>query len=732
MDNPQNETVSRPLDLTRYDTQGFCRDFPARRHNHEEEADNGSREARADWVRYIGPVDAAGGCNPFSGHFAALTLPTCKPERLRLISYVFEYAFLHDNVLESAAKALKDGNEDCEGFGLRGHQSSKLRSVVGSKQIQSKMMLEMLSVDPECANVAIDAWKVMVDTTAKRDKTIPFANMEEYIDYRIVDTGAPFVDKIMLFGMGMTLGQDELAQVAPIARPCYAALGLANDYFSFDVEYEVFRNSSAKTMTNAAWLFMYWDGVNVTEAKELVRVTTWKYERQFEQLRKESEGTLPPKLRKYLLGLAYQVSGNVIWSLDNPRYHPDRQIYEHDMIDWEHSLGCSLKTQGASSNPQDGALETSDKGASWAFPGILVSNDHPRHSTMESCTESLAGGSTSWSDDSSRRSSQTSVSSAASKNEENTAEEGRDRSTVCNQGEELVKAPFDYISSLPAKGARDAFIYALTVWLPVPEDDVDHIKETIRMLHNASLMLDDIEDGSQLRRGKPATHTIFGIAHTINSAGYLVLEALKQTQMLADPQCMTIVIDQVRDLYIGQTFDVYWTRSGHCPSEKEYLEMVDKKTGGLFQLPARLLQCLSNNGNGTHIERMICLFGRFFQIRDDYQNLADPDYSRQKGFCEDLDEGKYSFPLIHTLNGEGTSDRLQLEALLQSRRDNGGLPREAKELVLHHLREAGSMEYTRRLLEDLQCQIDEELARLERVMGGENWILRLLMSKLKA
>lgn len=91
------------------------------------------------------------------------------------------------------------------GFGLRGHQSSKLRSVVGSKQIRSKMMLEMLSVDPECANVAIDAWRFMVDTTAKRDKTIPFTNMEDSIDYRIMDTGAPFVDKLMLFGMGMTL-----------------------------------------------------------------------------------------------------------------------------------------------------------------------------------------------------------------------------------------------------------------------------------------------------------------------------------------------------------------------------------------------------------------------------------------------------------------------------------------------------------------------------------------------
>ena len=41
------------------------------------------------------------------------------------------------------------------------------------------------------------------------------------------------------------------------------------------------------------------------------------------------------------------------------------------------------------------------------------------------------------------------------------------------------------------------------------------------------------------------------------------------------------------------------------------------------------------------------------------------------------------------------------------------------------------MEHTRRFLEDLQSQMNEEMARLERITGGENWILKLLMSKLK-
>lgn len=51
------------------------------------------------------------------------------------------------------------------------------------------MFLELLSIDAPCAQVVIEAWKTMISTTAKQDKTRPFENLEDYVDYRIVDTG---------------------------------------------------------------------------------------------------------------------------------------------------------------------------------------------------------------------------------------------------------------------------------------------------------------------------------------------------------------------------------------------------------------------------------------------------------------------------------------------------------------------------------------------------------------
>lgn len=55
------------------------------------------------------------------------------------------------------------------------------------------MLLELLSIDASCAEVVIEAWKTMISTTAKQDKTRHFENLEDYVDYRIIDTGALYV-----------------------------------------------------------------------------------------------------------------------------------------------------------------------------------------------------------------------------------------------------------------------------------------------------------------------------------------------------------------------------------------------------------------------------------------------------------------------------------------------------------------------------------------------------------
>jgi hypothetical protein len=128
----------------------------------------------------------------------------------------------------------------------------------------------------------------------------------------------------MLFGMGMQLTKEEDEQLAPVVRPCFAALGLANDYFSFDREWEEFSKSGASTLTNSVWLHMQWHNVDVPTAKNMVRQTVARYEKEFlEQCEsfRRANAPISEKLQRYLRALHYEISGNVVWSLNCPRYH---------------------------------------------------------------------------------------------------------------------------------------------------------------------------------------------------------------------------------------------------------------------------------------------------------------------------------------------------------------------------------------------------------------------------
>ena len=104
-------------------------------------------------------------------------------------------------------------------------------------------------------------------------------------------------------------------------------------------------------------------------------------------------------------------------------------------------------------------------------------------------------------------------------------------------------------------------------------------------------------------------------------------------------------------------------------------------------------------------------------------------YTQQKGFCEDLDEGKFSFPLIHAI--QNSSLKIQLLSILQERRAVGKLSLEQKQLVLDHMNRTKSLEYTKTCLDILFNEIKQEVRAVETAFGTENPILKLLLEKVR-
>jgi geranylgeranyl pyrophosphate synthase len=104
-------------------------------------------------------------------------------------------------------------------------------------------------------------------------------------------------------------------------------------------------------------------------------------------------------------------------------------------------------------------------------------------------------------------------------------------------------------------------------------------------------------------------------------------------------------------------------------------------------------------------------------------------YTAQKGFCEDLDEGKFSLPLIHAL--AHTDKALQLRGVMRERSRKGKCTVEQKRLILALMSETGSLKYVLHVLQALHTELDTEVERLEGVFGKANHQIRSMLTLLK-
>jgi len=441
---------------------------------------------------------------------------------------------------------------------------------------------------------------------------------------------------MLLFGMGITLTKEEDRHLESVRKPCYAALGLANDYFSFDREHDELQASGeSQTFTNSVWIHMKWHNVDAAAAKNMVKQATQYYQRQFLDLCAEyryEHSSSADYIDRYLRALAYQVNANVVWSLNCPRYHPDCRY------DPNAGLEDLLTDNKYCQNLQKdcSCSESHAVGRSCDHEAGAIALRHQRRESNETTTTTETNNDSSFDESSSKTSSRSSHSDDYDLDQHCSER----KSAIAQLDDRHVRAPYEYITSLPSKGVRDIFVDALNVWLAVPKSTVLRIKSLGGHLHSVSLMLDDIEDGSDLRRSQPAMHKVFGTAQTINSGCHEILKAVAEASQLGVNSAVDITLEALDELHVGQSYDLYWTRHNICPSEKEYLEMVDKKTGGLFRLSARLMVAVSPRKCDAQlsksIEALLSLVGVQFQIRDRYQNLQSADYADQKGSAKTL------------------------------------------------------------------------------------------------
>ena len=218
-----------------------------------------------------------------------------------------------------------------------------------------------------------------------------------------------------------------------------------------------------------------------------------------------------------------------------------------------------------------------------------------------------------------------------------------------------IEEPFYYTYRNKGKEIRK-YLLQYAQFLIGSNSNAKYISEDIEKLHNCSLIIDDIQDNSELRRGRACAYRKFGMPLTLSSSYLIVFEVLNKISLnYSNPlPHLQIIQEEIYNLHYGQSLDIYWKQQHIIPEIDDFIQMIDGKTGSVFR---GLIRMCGIENNCNYLQDACQLFihlARFFQIRDDYINITLPEYWKKKGFCEDFDERKISYLLVlnKTVTGE--------------------------------------------------------------------------------
>jgi len=210
----------------------------------------------------------------------------------------------------------------------------------------------------------------------------------------------------------------------------------------------------------------------------------------------------------------------------------------------------------------------------------------------------------------------------------------------------------------------------------------------IECFHAFSLIHDDIEDGSVLRRGKPTLHVTYGMPVALNSGDSLytfiwrkMLDMdFEHEKKLAMMKAMG---DTFREVVEGQAYDLWWEHyEMFDQTEQDYFAMVSKKTGTLIGISASLPSIILDKPS---LFSPLYAFGKSigiaFQIQDDILNLVGKEEKYKKTIGDDITEGKRTLMVIHATSNLEKPKAERLKEILRMHTTDQQLVGEAIDLI---------------------------------------------------
>jgi octaprenyl-diphosphate synthase len=233
---------------------------------------------------------------------------------------------------------------------------------------------------------------------------------------------------------------------------------------------------------------------------------------------------------------------------------------------------------------------------------------------------------------------------------------------------------------------------------------------SVELLHNASLIHDDVVDDSPMRRNQPTINFVWDNHIAVLVGDFFTSTAMQQAIMTGDLRIINQLCNLGKQLSLGEIDQIHNARY-HQLTEDSYFKIIEFKTASLFIACARM-GCYAVDADEASTERLAefaKLLGLCFQIKDDIFDYYVVEDTVGKPTHNDLREGKITLPLLYALMREDLPEHQQMLDLVRKEE----LSDDDIEILLAFARNNGGIEYSFNRMQQLRDKGEQLLASFQ-------------------
>ncbi len=273
----------------------------------------------------------------------------------------------------------------------------------------------------------------------------------------------------------------------------------------------------------------------------------------------------------------------------------------------------------------------------------------------------------------------------------------------------LISNISNYIINSGGKRLRPLLV--LLVAKASQVDDKNHTRILaaimIELIHTATLLHDDVVDDSNNRRGSETVHQHFGNQSAILVGDFVYSRAFQVMVQIGQMRVMEIMADATNTIAEGEVLQLINCGNPDI-TEKQYLDVIYRKTGKLFEAGATIGAVLGNQSK--LIESSLTEYGRnlgiAFQVIDDVLDYSSSFETIGKDVGDDLAEGKPTLPLIYALERCEPKEQIIIRQAIQSKNTQN------IDQIIEYIKSSGALALSTEKAKSLSDQAIESLEPL--------------------